>query len=81
MKDENRSGRSPRSLYDGDEDGGQLVALLSQRLELRRIGEACVDEEFQPVCRLFQFSQRIAAFGDEFGLASPAMGFAVIRTD
>jgi hypothetical protein len=40
-----------------------------------------IDEEFEPIGRLFQLSQRVAAFGDKLGFDSSAMGFPEVRSD
>src|SRR5205814_6681860 len=67
MKDEGRIKklRSLRSLQDGDENRGQLFALLSQRCELFHADNPRFHEQFQPVGAFFNLAQRIAAFRDE----------------
>ena len=71
----------PRSLDDRKEDGGQLVAFGTKRLQLGGWHHSSIDEEFQPVCAFLQLPQRVAALCDELGFASSAMGFAVVRPD
>ena len=81
MKEERRSGRFSGLFDNRDEDGGQFVALGTERLQLGRWHDFSIDEEFQPIRGFLQFPERVAAFGDELGFASSAMGFAVIRPD
>src|SRR5438552_8123812 len=57
--------RSLRSLQDGNENRGQLFALLSQRCELFHADNSRFHEQFQPVGAFFNLAQRIAAFRDE----------------
>jgi hypothetical protein len=66
MKDELRSeSRSFRSLQDGNENRGQLFALLSQRRELFHTDNPGFHEQFQPVGAFLDLAQRVAAFRDE----------------
>ena len=69
------------SFDDRDEDSGQLVAFGMKRLQLGRWHNFSIDEEFQPVSAFLQLAERVAAFGDELGSASSAMGFPIIRPD
>jgi len=71
----------PCSFDDRDEDVRQFVALGTKRLQLGRWHNLSIDEQFQPIRGFFQLSQRVAAFGDELGFASSAMGFPVICPD
>ena len=54
MKEERRSGALPCSFDDGDEDGGQFVALGTKRLQLGRWHDLSIDEEFQPIRGFFE---------------------------
>jgi len=57
--------RNLRSLQNGNENRGQLFALLSQRCELFHADNPRFHEQFQPVSAFFNLAQRIAAFCDE----------------
>jgi hypothetical protein len=50
---------------DGNENRGQLFALLSQRRESFRANNPRFHEQFQPVGAFFNLAQRIAALCDE----------------
>src|SRR2546423_4004035 len=72
MKEELRSAsRGFCSLQDGNENRGQLFALLSQRRELFHADNPRFHEQFQPVGAFFNLAQRIAAFRDELIRSSP----------
>ncbi len=73
--------RSLRSLQDGNENRGQLFALLSQRCELLRADNPGFHEQFQPVGAFFNLAQRIAAFRDELSFAPRAKRFSIISAD
>ena len=57
--------RNLRSLQNGNENRGQLFALLSQRCGLFHADNPRFHEQFQPVSAFFNLAQRIAAFCDE----------------
>ena len=69
----------PRSFDDGDEDGGQFVALGTKGLQLGRWHDLSIDKQFQLIRGFFQFPKRVAAFGDELGFVPSAMGFSIVR--
>ena len=48
----------PRSFDDGDEDGGEFVALGTKRLQFGRWDDLSIDEEFQPIRRLIRAPAR-----------------------
>src|SRR6266480_4904893 len=73
--------RSLRSLHDGNENRGQLFALLSQRCELFHADNSRFHEQFQPVGAFFNLAQRIAAFCDELRFATRAKRFSIISAD
>ncbi len=82
MKEELRSAsRSFGSLQDGNENRGQLFALLSQRCELFHADNTGFHEKFQPVGAFFNLAQRIAAFRDELSFAPRAKRFSIISAD
>ena len=56
-KEEICSDRIAGAFDNGNENRGEFVALVSQWLELLGGREATFHQQFQPVCRLFQFSQ------------------------
>jgi hypothetical protein len=64
-KEERRSGAVSRSFDYCDEDGGEFVALGTERLQLGRWHNFSIDEEFQPIRGFLQFPKRVAAFGNE----------------
>jgi hypothetical protein len=57
--------RSLRSLQDGNENGGELFAFLSQRCQRFRADDPGFHEQFQPVGAFFDLARRISAFRDE----------------
>ena len=73
--------RSLCSLQDGNENRGQLFALLSQRREFFRADDPGFHEQFQPVGAIFNLAKRIAAFRNELSFASRAKRFSVIGAD
>jgi hypothetical protein len=52
-------------LDNRDEDGGQFVALGTERLQLGRWHDLSIAEEFQSIRGFLQLPTRVAAFGDE----------------
>ena len=73
--------RSLRTLQDGNENRGQLFALLSQRSELFRADNPGLHEQFHPVSAFFDFAKGIAAFRDELRFAARAKRFSIIGPD
>ena len=70
-----------RSLQDGNENGGQFFALLSQRCELFHADNPRFHEEFQPVGTFFKLTQRVAGFRDELRFAPRSKCLSIIGTD
>ena len=69
------------SLQNGNENRGQLFALLWRRCELLCADNPGFHEQFQPVGAFFNLAQRIAAFRDEFSFAPCAESFSIINAD
>ena len=68
-----------RAFQNRDEDRGELIDLVLQRGQFVGCNDAALDEQFEPVCGLFNFAKTISTLRDEFGPRSTSKRFSIIR--
>src|SRR5437868_7941268 len=68
-----------RAFQNRDEDRGQLIDLVPERRQFVSGDDAALDEQFEPVCCLFNFAKAISALRDEFSPRSTSKRFSIIR--
>jgi hypothetical protein len=65
----------------GNENGSYFVRFRHQIREKRRIDNARIGQEIQPIHGFFQFLQGALGFADHFGVRAAPLAFPQMRAD